>query len=288
MISSIMNLIERAAELNEDGVYELAYGSFPTAVQSFENAVRQMMRVCEQTTQAHYLQQYSTKQCNSNSNSNSNSQSSTTLSLPPSRSNVEVPYLKDDRFFLYSCTVTFHPTGSTSSGTSNATSCVVPSSAEIAFYCATILFNFALAHHQQGQRIVGQDRMASLSQALQLYQEAAKALHTLQQRMAPQAAVAYREDLLLLHLAIWNNQACILVALGNVEAADACFQHVMVQSRMALAADDITSSDDPQVPPRHNFSIFEQSQIQEFLRNAMVFGTLHQDGGMWEPAAACA
>jgi tetratricopeptide (TPR) repeat protein len=283
MMAPIMNLVERAAELNEDGVYELAEGSFPDAVQSFENAVRQMMQVCEQTTQAHHLHQHQhqhqhaplkqqqqhqhQQQCCTNTSSIAPS------CLPASRSNVEVPYLKDDRFFLYSCTVTFQPPASSSA---------VPSSAEIAFYCATILFNLALAHHQQGQRTSGEDRLSALRHAMQLYQEAAKALHTLQQRMTPPAALAYREDLLLLHLAIWNNQACILVVLGNVHAADACFQHVLVQSRMALDADEDLEL------TRHNFSIFEQSQIQEFLRNAMVFGTLHQAGGVWESAAACA
>eukprot|EP00797_Seminavis_robusta_P006877 Sro1465_g274970.2 (274) ;mRNA; r:6293-7114 len=273
-----------------------------------------MMTVCEQTTHAHHLQQQqqqqqhavapaqvcpaasstmdssssrcSTKQTPTStsamdttmedtptSTSSSPASTSTTGCLPSARSSVEVPFLQDDRFYIYSCTVTFNPSTSSSSTLTAATT-MIPSSAEIAFYCATILFNLALAHHQHAQRCPkqSQEQAAALRQALALYQESAKALHTLQQRLTPATLCCCADDLLLMSLALCNNQACILAVLQD--DATACFQQLFVQSTTAL-----------QEP--NNFSMFEQSQVQEFLRNAMLFGTL-QAGGLHDHAAACA
>ena len=90
-------------------------------------------------------------------------------------------------------------------------------------------------------------------------------------RITPQTLA---DDLLLMSLALLNNQACILVALQDQPSATACFQQLFLHSSSAL-----------QEP--NNFSMFEQSQVQEFLRNAMLFGTL-QAGGLYQHAAACA
>ena len=167
--NSMHSILDRAAELNEDGVYELADGNFNSAVQSFESAVRQMMALYQQRVSA---------------TTPPSPQPQHEVLLPCSRSSVEVPFLHDDRFFIYSCTITINPTqpSSVSEGA------VPPSPEELAFYCSTILFNMALAHHQQGQKLLMvasppmadkeqtaaatlQERQRLLRQALMLYQE---------------------------------------------------------------------------------------------------------------------
>jgi hypothetical protein len=240
--SSPTCLIERAAELNEDGVYELADGSFSEAVQSFESALRHMMQLSMAL----------------NSGNNSSSDHNAALKavpssggdqemLPPSRTSVEIPYLQDDLFYLYSCTVTFNP----SSG-------IQPTATEISFYGATVMFNLALAHHQNAQRCRKgslQQAETSLRQALALYQECTNTLQSL--------SVVRNDDMLLMQLATLNNQAHILYTLGlSTDPSTQCVFHtLMTQSMSAL-----------QERPNNNFSPFEQSQINEFVRNSLVFG----------------
>lgn len=240
--SSPVSLIERAAELNEDGVYELADGSFSEAVQSFESALRHMIQLIMALNSG-----------NNNSGDNNTALKAVPSSggdqemLPPSRTSVEIPYLQDDFFYLYSCTVTFNPSSD-----------IQPTATEISFYGATIMFNLALAHHQNAQRFGKgglQQAEASLRQALALYQECTNTLQSL--------SVVRNDDMLLMQLATLNNQAHILYTLGL--SADPSTQFVfhtlMTQSMSAL-----------QERPNNNFSPFEQSQINEFVRNSLVFG----------------
>lgn len=255
---NVSTLLHQAAELNEDGVYELADDNFGEAMGSFENALQTMMQVCQLTHDAKGSTSSSTTASNNSiRRSSSHKQLDTTTPMlpPPSpSSSVEVPYLRDDRFYLYSCTVTFSAPPSSSSNNP-------PSTQEIAFYCATILFNLALAHHQQGQKLQqgALKRDASLRQALCLYQEAARTLQCLD-HMA--------DDILLMTLAILNNQGQILYTLQEADR-EICFQQLLLQSTTALHA-------------TNNFSVFEQSQINEFIRNAVVASTT------LAPTAACA
>lgn len=248
MNMNVSNLLDRAAELNEDGVYELADGCFVEAVGSFENAVRHMMQVCQVT--------HGSSTSTGTGTPHKQLDTSAPASLPPARSSVEVPFLNDERFYIYSCTVTFQAPSASSA---------TPHASEIAFYCATILFNLALAHHQQAQKQPAQ-RDASYRQALVLYQEAVRTLQCL--HLAPNCG----DDVLLMTLACLNNQAQILHALQEVDLTH-CFPQLLSQSMAALHS-------------QNNFSIFEQSQINEFIRNAMVFGTYQHGTG--EVAAACA
>ena len=244
---NVSNLLDRAAELNEDGVYDLADGNFQQAVAAFEGAVQHMMQVCHLTTQS----------TNGNS-SHKQLDSSVAGSLPPARSSVEVPFVNDDRFYIYSCAVTFQAAPSSCSSTANSNA---PHASEIAFYCASILFNLALAHHQQAQaqKLQQAARDASYRQALVLYQEVSRTLQCLQF-----AAPHCRDDILLLCLAAGNNQAQILAALQDQDPS-ICFQQLLSHSMSALHS-------------QNNFSIFEQSQINEFIRNAMVLNAGSQAG----------
>lgn len=255
---NVSNLLDRAAELNEDGVYELADGNFQQAVSSFEESVRHMMQVCQLTC--------SHSSCSTNHECD-HKQLDTTVSvnsLPPARSSVEIPFRNDERFYIYSCTVTFQaPPPASSSST--------PHPSELSFYGATILFNLALAHHQQAQKLpASTQRDASYRQALVLYQEVTRTLNGCINHNAPHC----RDDILLLALAAGNNQAQILVALQDMDPS-LCFQQLLSHSMAALHS-------------QNNFSIFEQSQINEFIRNAMVFGATQHAVGGGEVAAACA
>jgi hypothetical protein len=274
-MSNVLNLLERAAELNEDGVYELADGSFGPAVQSFESAVRQMMQVCHQQNSSN--QNGSTAASSSSSAPYNNTASAPWkviqqtqqqqpqhCLLPPcSRSCVEVPFLHDDHFYIYSCTATFNPPSSTAQQherSQGAVACCSPG--EIVFYCATILFNLALAHHQQAKKATTPaEQDASARQALALYQECHSALQQLVVLSSNSngASACSRDDLVLMNLAVLNNQALILHELAApITQTQTIFSQLLQQSMYAIQN------------THNNFSPFEQSQINEFIRNALV------------------
>ena len=74
------------------------------------------------------------------------------------------------------------------------------------------------------------------------------------------------DGLLLLQLALWNNQGLVLLALGHArEAQRTCFQPVLWHRRTGTGPYSDSSTIQQ---PAHNFSFFEQFHIREFLRNA--------------------
>ena len=143
------------------------------------------------------------------------------------------------------------------------------------YECAVVLWNLALAHHQQAKIPTSTSSSrsgqaeASLRQALVYYQECYQALQSLQHNHASMEAYAhcshtvYNDDdddwLVLMTLAVTNNQAHLLYELQE----DSC-HHVQQLLTGALHALHIAAC-------TQKWSVVEIDQMHEFVQNAMVF-----------------
>lgn len=200
------SILERAADLNEDGVYQLSDGRFEVAIATFEAAVSQVMQVCQEMP--------TSSKCIRGD-----------CSLPSNRCCVEVPGLQDDQFYLYSCTMSFQvnpiPEGKT----------VAP--IDLAFYAGAMCFNLGLAYHKRGQQERGQANYKVSDelyrQALHMYQYCTNVLSILHRLPIP------CDDVDLMWLATLNNQAQIHHALNEEELARDCFVSLTASSFAALA-----------------------------------------------------
>jgi hypothetical protein len=236
--SSVSRLLQQAFDWNEDGVYELASGRSMQAIEWFQKAwgvLRQVTRVDHRG-----------------------------YSYYPVTGRVQIPHLEGDVCYIYPCAVTLcHSAAITSSTSSTRRQHLASSSSKEdsghAFSCAIVLFNVALAHHQQGKQLANNKEL--LNTALQYYQECQQLLQSLSE---PDDST--QEDLLLLTLAVMNNQAHIEYELQEnstagattTEEATGSFQKLWHYSLHAMLLDS-------------NFSMVELSQIHEFVQNAMVF-----------------
>lgn len=227
-------LLNQASELNEDGIYELASGLAGPAIAHLEEAGRLLMQCLE---------------------------SSSSQAIPMERevhstSRVQIPHLNDDLFYIYSCAVSYTPPSSQTDSP--------------VFGLAVVTFNLALAYHQQARTTSGAHAEASARQALTYYKECQQALQALNNTQNSTTTTAFHhhnmqdEDLLLMTLACMNNQARIQYELDSSATKDPVFQKLLTCSMHAILRADQCD----------NLSMVEQSQIHEFVQNAMVFGSL--------------
>lgn len=216
--------LHQVSELNEDATYELSSGRPSLAITHLEAAAGRLVHCLS-------LPLANASPCS-----------------PHFTSRLQIPHLQDDLFYIYSCAVSYTvPTNTTT----------IPSHSDLVFELAVVLFNLALAHHQQGKMTKHEGvREASFQQALAYYKECQQALQSLDSNTN-----ANEDDLLVLTLAVLNNQAQILYQHEHERQCQTdVFQKLMTHSMHAiLREDDI------------NLSMVEQSQIHEFVQNAMLF-----------------
>ena len=221
--------LHQVCELNEDAIFELSSGHPGPAIVLLEEAAGQLMQCL--TADSH---------------------SSSAIS-PHYTSRVQIPHLHDDLFYVYSCAVSYSASTTTASTTTTTTT-TIPSQSDMIFELAIVLFNLALAHHQQGILTKAE---APLKQALTFYKECHQALQSL--------TTDHNDDVLVLTLAVLNNQAEILYyhqqQQHEHEHSTEIFQKLMTHSMHAI----LQQADDTS-----NLSMVEQSQIHEFVQNAMV------------------
>ncbi|CAB9500117.1 expressed unknown protein [Seminavis robusta] len=229
-------LLEQAAGLNEDGVYELSSGKPQEAIPLFQEAWESLMEVAGATGST----------CTS-------SIVGTDCSTAATTTRIQIPHLEDDVFYIYSCAVAY--------SASTSTTPVNTTSKDVQFECAIVLFNLALAFHQQGKKT---KKEGFLRRALQYYQQCQQSL---QQVLTTNTTCTAHDELILLTLAVMNNQASIEYELpiptttNTTSAANNDNSEKLWHYSIHAILDEETT----------NFSMVEQSQIHEFVQNAMVF-----------------
>jgi hypothetical protein len=256
-------MIQLVAELNEDAVYELAAGKSECAIILLEKATRVLMEVCQK------------------SNMQRKRHASPASDSVYRASSVEIPYLLDDVFYVYNYTMTFS-LQTTKGASSEPRTKKTSQNDMIAVYGSSILFNLALAYHQQG-KITGE--LSSFQRAFYTYQECYNALQALPPHLQ-QHHPFFAEDICLMTLAALNNQAQIAHELGEEVTATNSMQGEccsnMSESVQTLFWSSLSKMMEDDCTYLQNLSAFEQSQIQEFVQNAMAFQHLRCC------AAACA
>ena len=223
-------VLHQMAELNEDAAYEMSSGRPGTAIVHLEEAAGRLM------------------DCLTRPSLRTSTTTSSSCSHTHWTSRVQIPHLHDELFYIYSCAVSYNAPTSTSASSA--------SQSDVIFELAVVLFNLALAHHQQGNM---RKQTSSLQLALTYYKECYQAL----QSLSNTEANSDNEDILLLTLAVLNNQAQILYQQEQRHAStDVVVQKLMTHSMHAMVHQQHEHS---------NLSMVEQSQIHEFVQNAMLF-----------------
>jgi len=160
---------------------------------------------------------------------------------------VSMPDLYDEHFFIFNHALLFDPVVVSTS----PSGIVGPS--DMAYGCAVLTFNMALAYHQIG---IQTGSSKKLKTSCLLYGKVAE---------MTSAAVASRSDLSVLHLIALNNAAQIQYSQARFVACDELFSHV----RYILQFPDLLESSTDQLVQ----SVLASGDIDEIKLNTVVCNT---------------
>ena len=285
----IQKILERVSDMNEEGVYALADGdTSERAIDFFDGALRLLGEASRWNSS---LAVVSDARCKDPRKSKNHT---ICYSLPHSLARQEVPYLQNigGPFYTFSAAISITPKCATPS--SEPFVCYAENEdgraereMDMVFYHAIISFNLALAYHQLSSSLNVSCRdsaSASLERANDHYfqcQEALLALPTclflpVLDGNTSSTNKSYccqdsRDVLVITLLAALNNQALILhLKDGHHVPQEESDSSV---TRSALRQLLLTYSMDAMQRIKNkatNYSMFEQWQIQEFARNAVL------------------
>jgi len=226
----VINLYVLEASLeNEAGALELQKGNVAYALETFQNA----LDILNQLRQLPFLPPFDPKRDRE----------------PQNCISVDVPYIKNDRFFCYHRALIF-PRNSDPTCCSTTTRQRPPpvcSVHRLAFYSCVVLQNMALAYHMLGQALKNDQ---NLSMSLFYYSESLKMARGLPINLES-------ADADLLRVVALNNSAAILRHRMDFYGASMAMDEIRSKLRHAL------------VIHRHSSRAFPKEDIEGFILNTM-------------------
>lgn len=247
MIANIRSSIESAGRTNRSGVLALASGDVAAATASFGCALQDLRNLS-----AFVLERVA----DSGPTPDLHTQGGNLMSKAgPVLEAVSVPVFEDDYIYLYGNALDFledtqlHTSpGTTATGMTELEGEERRFAFQVSFYSAIVMFNLAICKHKRGLNF---NDDASLFTAIHLYDMSMQTISNI-------PITDYSDKLMLVMLAIWNNQSQIYWLLESYEHAKLILEGVRrLAARLLLEHRTSLDEDD-------------QSHIFEFVLNVII------------------